>query len=558
MKNFEKYVPYPTMNRPHRRWPDQTITHAPEWCSVDLRDGNQALEIPMDLNQKLDFFKYLTEIGFKTIEIGFPAASPTDYEITRTLIEQNLIPDDVTIQVLTQSRDEIIQETFRALKGAKKAVVHLYNSTSTLQREVVFRFGKQECIDLAVYGAKKLKELAAQYPETEFVFEYSPESFTGTEPEFAAEICNAVIDVWQPTPDHKAIINLPSTVEMSMPNVFADQIEYMCENLHNRESLSISVHAHNDRGCAVAASELALLAGADRIEGTLFGNGERTGNADILNLALNMFSQGVDPQLDFSEINRAIAIYERSTGMQVHPRHPYAGNLVYTAFSGSHQDAIRKGMEAYHNRGNGLWAVPYLPIDPMDVGRSYDPIIRINSQSGKGGVAFVLEQNYGLFIPKAFQQALGNHVTRLSDEKHAELSSKTIYDLFMREYTDLRQPIALNSYQETTLGEDKVAIEAQVTYKGQEYGIAGEGNGVLAAFSHALEQLTGLTFEVVDYRQHSLTYGTKARAISYIQLVRDDGQVAFGAGTSRNVTKSSLRALVTALNRMLTASPDGK
>lgn len=554
MKNFDKYAPYPTMNRPHRRWPDQTITKAPQWCSVDLRDGNQALEIPMDLNQKLEFFQFLTQIGFKEIEIGFPAASPTDFEITRALIEGGLIPEDVTIQVLTQSRDEIINETFRALKGAKKAVVHLYNSTSTLQRDVVFHFGKQECIDLAVYGAKKLKELAAQNPETDFVFEYSPESFTGTEPEFAVEICNAVIDVWQPTPEKKVIINLPSTVEMSLPNVFADRIEYMCENLHQRENLIISIHAHNDRGCAVAASELALLAGADRIEGTLFGNGERTGNADIMNIAMNMFSQGVDPELDFSEINRSIAMYERNTGMQVHPRHPYAGDLVYTAFSGSHQDAIRKGMEAYQARGERLWAVPYLPIDPMDVGRSYDPIIRINSQSGKGGVAFVLEQNYGLYMPKAFQQALGNHVTRISDEKHAELTSKTIYDLFMREYTDLRSPISLEAYQETTLAEDKVSITAQVMYQGEERTITGEGNGVLAAFAHALEQLTGRTFEVVDYRQHSLTYGTKARAISYIQIVTEDGQVAFGAGTSRNVTKSSLRGLVTALNRMLAAN----
>ncbi|MCI6639672.1 MAG: 2-isopropylmalate synthase [Pygmaiobacter massiliensis] len=548
MKNTQKYLPYPQMKMPDRKWPDNTITKAPIWCSVDLRDGNQALEVPMDLDQKLTFFRYLTDIGFKTIEVGFPAASPTDYEICRVLIEQDLIPEDVKIQVLTQSRDEIMEKTFESLVGVKKAVVHLYNSTSTLQREVVFHFDKQQTIDLAVYGAKKILELAAKYPETDWQFEYSPESYTGTEPDFAVEICNAVLDVWKPTPDHKVIINLPSTVEMSTPNIFADRIEYTCQRLKYRDCVEVSIHAHNDRGTAVATSELALLAGADRIEGTLFGNGERTGNCDIMNMALNLYSQGVDPELDFSEINRAISIYEKSTGMHVHPRHPYAGSLVYTAFSGSHQDAIRKGMDAMKNRTDGIWAVPYLPIDPMDVGRNYDPIIRINSQSGKGGVAYILEQNYGLYLPKPFQQSLGNLCTEISDSRHAELTSRTIYDIFMEHYTDLRAPLSLETFKETTLGPDDVTVDATIRWKGEEKQVEGRGNGVLAAFSHALEDLLGCHLEVMDYREHSMTYGTKARAISYIQLASEYGDITFGAGTSSNITKSSLRALVSAIN----------
>ena len=549
MNHVEKYVPYPQMHMPNRQWPDKVITKAPIWCSVDLRDGNQALEIPMSLEQKLEFFQFLVQVGFKEIEIGFPAASDTEFEFTRRLIEDNLIPDDVTIQVLTQSRDEIITRTFDALRGAKNAIVHLYNSTSTLQRDVVFDFGKQECIDLAVYGAKMIKELAAKEEGTRFVFEYSPESFTGTEMDFAADICNAVIDVWQPTVEHKVIINLPATVEMSTPNIYADQIEYMCAHLKHREALIVSVHPHNDRGTAVAATEFGIMAGADRVEGTLFGNGERTGNTDILTIGMNLFSQGVDPELDFSDMNSLIQMYEKSTGMVISQRHPYAGDLVYTAFSGSHQDAIRKGMDKMKERKNTVWAVPYLPIDPMDVGRNYDPIIRINSQSGKGGVAFVLEQNYGLYMPKPFQQKLSAVVTKISDEKHTDLSSKTIHDIFMNTFVDIRTPLSLEYYKETMRGPEDVAIDAKVIYQGQEKEIHGEGNGVLAAFSHALEEMLSISIEIMDYRQHSLTSGTKARAISYIQMSDGQGNIFYGAGTSSNITKSSLRALVSAVNQ---------
>ncbi|MBS4961015.1 MAG: 2-isopropylmalate synthase [Clostridiales bacterium] len=548
--NFKKYRPYPTMDMPNRRWPSQVITKAPTWCSVDLRDGNQSLEIPMSLEQKLKFFDFLVNMGFKQIEIGFPAASDTEFEFTRYLIEHHLIPDDVVIQVLTQSREHIIKKTFAALKGIKKAIVHLYNSTSTLQRDVVFHHSMEETIDLAVFGAKLMNEEKAKMPETEFIFEYSPESFTGTEMDYAAEICNAVIEVWKPTPDHKVIINLPSTVEMSTPNIYADQIEYMCDHLICRDSVVVSLHAHNDRGEAVAATELALMAGADRVEGTLFGNGERTGNADILTIAMNLFSQGIDPTLDFSHMNDIMEIYEKSTGLEVHPRHPYAGNLVYTAFSGSHQDAIRKGMERMKEHPD-RWEVPYLPIDPMDVGRNYDPIIRINSQSGKGGVAFVLEQNYGLHLPKAFQQDLSIIVTKVSDRKHSDLTVPQIYDLFIENYVDVKTPIQLISYAETVVSDGDVFVSAQILYYDEKKEISGHGNGVVAAFCHALESMFNVSINIEDYREHSLSIGTKARAISYVQVISPDGKSFFGAGTSSNITKSSLRAVVSTVNRMI-------
>ena len=547
---FAKYVPYPQMKMPNRKWPDKVIEKAPIWCSVDLRDGNQALEIPMSLEQKLDFFKFLVKIGFKHIEVGFPAASDTEYEFTRALIEEDLIPDDVTIQVLTQSREHIIKRTFEALKGAKNAIVHLYNSTSTLQRDVVFDFTMDQTVELAVEGAKMIMEEVAKYPETNFIFEYSPESFTGTEMDFAARICNAVADVFEPTPEKKMIINLPSTVEMSTPNIYADQIEYMCEHLERRDSILVSLHAHNDRGTAVASSELGVMAGADRVEGTLFGNGERTGNADILNMALNLFSQGVDPELDFENINEAIDIYQRSTGIMVHPRHPYAGDLVYTAFSGSHQDAIRKGMEKYKERGVETWAVPYLPIDPMDVGRNYDPIIRINSQSGKGGVAFVLEQCYGLHLPKGFQQDLSLLITRISDVNHAEVSSNKIYEVFNKEYVDIRTHVQLERYTEKTIDTDLVEVNADITFNGLEYKISGRGNGVINGFCNALISFFDRPFVVVDYRQHSLEYGTEARAISYIEIKGADDSY-YGAGTSKNISKSSLRGIVSAFNKYI-------
>ena len=549
--NFQKYSSYPLMNMPNRKWPDKRIEKAPIWCSVDLRDGNQSLEIPMSLEQKLKFFQFLVDMGFKEIEIGFPAASDTEFEFTRVLIDNNLIPDDVVIQVLTQSREHIIKRTFEAVKGAKNVIVHLYNSTSTLQRDVVFNHSMQETTDLAVFGAKLMNEEAAKIEETNFMFQYSPESFTGTEMEYAAEICNAVIDVWKPTVDKKVIMNLPSTVEMATPNIYADQIEYMCEHLNSREGIIVSLHAHNDRGTAVAATELAVMAGADRVEGTLFGNGERTGNADILAVALNIFSQGIDPNLDFTHINDIIEIYEKSTGLPVHPRHPYAGSLVYTAFSGSHQDAIKKGMERMKTRSESTWAVPYLPIDPMDVGRNYDPIIRINSQSGKGGVAFILEQNYGLHLPKAFQQDLSTIVTKISDKSHSDLSSEKIYNIFNENYVDIKEPITIVGYKENSISEEEVSVEAEITFDGKNNKVSGTGNGLIAAFCHALEDFFNIKLEIIDYREHSMEYGTKAKAISYIQIAGDNGKNYFGAGTSSNVSKSSLKAVISTVNKII-------
>ena len=552
--NYKKYKGYETIVLEDRIWPSRKIEKAPQWCSVDLRDGNQALITPMGLKQKLRFFEYLVKMGFKTIEIGFPAASDTEYEFTRTLIEEGYIPEDVTIQVLTQSRIQIINKTFEALKGAKNAVVHLYNSTSTLQREVVFRNSKEETIELAVFGARAIKELAQKNPETNFTFEYSPESFTGTEMDFAAEICNSVIDVWDPTKDKKVIINLPSTVEMATPNTYADQIEYMCRNLKSRENVIVSLHAHNDRGTGVAATELGLMAGADRVEGTLFGNGERTGNADILNLGMNLYTQGINPELDFSDINSMIEIYEESTAMSVHPRHPYAGDLVFTAFSGSHQDAIKKGM-ARMNKQAQYWEVPYLPLDPKDIGKSYEPIIRINSQSGKGGVSFILEQNYGLYIPKDFQKDAGRVITAYSDKMQTEIGAEEIYEVFLKEYVDIRTPLQLNYHKTQSVDSDwdLVFIEAEIEYNMQKHYVQAEGNGVVSAFCNSLKEILDMEIDIVDYRGHSMEYGTKAKAISYIELKNETGERFYGAGTSSSVGKSSLRAVVSAINKMISA-----
>ncbi len=546
MMNYQKYRPYPPMDMPNRKWPGRVIKHAPIWCSVDLRDGNQALEIPMSLEEKIEFFKFLVKTGFKEIEIGFPAASDTEFAFTRYLIDNDLIPDDVNIQVLTQSRPHIIKKTFEALKGAKRAIVHLYNSTSTLQRDVVFHNSMEATIELAVSGAKLVQEYAKEQPETDFTFEYSPESFTGTEMPFAVEICNAVLDIWKPTAEKKVIINLPSTVEMATANVYADQIEYCCDNLKYRDNVIVSLHAHNDRGCAVAATELALMAGADRVEGTLFGNGERTGNTDVACVALNIFSQGIDPELDFSHIDDAVEMFEKSTRMYIPPRHPYAGSLVYTAFSGSHQDAIRKGMEAMKSHPE-RWEVPYLAIDPKDVGRSYDPIVRINSQSGKGGVAFILEQNFGLYLPKAMQQNLSYVITGISDRKHRDLTPDDIKGVFEAEYVDIREPIKLVYYKQATV-DNVVQNRTQMLVNGSEVDIAGEGNGVIDAFCHALETEFDIKLEVVNYSEHSMEYGTKARAISYIQILIN-GEEYFGAGTSSDITKSSYRAIVSAVNK---------
>ena len=544
--NFNRYRQFPPVDLPDRQWPSKVIDKAPIWCSVDLRDGNQALEKPMNLNQKINFFKYLVKIGFKEIEVGFPAASDTEYLFCRTLIEQNLIPEDVTIQVLTQSREHIIRKTFEALDGVHKAVVHLYNSTSTLQRDVVFNKSQEEIKDLAVFGAKLVDELAEEYGKDRFIFEYSPESFSGTELDYAVEISDAVIDVWQPTADKKVILNLPNTVEMATPNVYADQVEYVCRNLKNRENTIISIHPHNDRGCAVAASELGIMAGADRVEGTLFGNGERTGNADIMVIALNMFSQGVDPELDFSNINEAINIYEASTGLDIHPRHPYAGDLVYTAFSGSHQDAIKKGMAKMIEHPD-RWEVPYLPIDPLDVGRNYDPIIRINSQSGKGGVAYILETNYGLHIPKTMQQDFGPKVTQASVDMDKELSHEEIYNLFMENYY-VKEPLSVIYYTEHS-SDDFVELECKVLYRGNEMTIKGTGNGIVDAFCKAIMDEFNVTFEISDYSQHSLSYGNKSKAISYVQIYDCKKTPHFAVGISSNTAKSSIRAIASAINQ---------
>jgi len=549
--NFRKYQKYPMVPRTSRKWPERQIEQAPVWCSVDLRDGNQALEIPMDLDQKLAFFGFLVETGFKEIEVGFPAASDTEFAFTRALIERDLIPEDVAIQVLTQSRPHIIAKTFEALKGAKKAIVHLYNSTSTLQRDVVFRMDKQQVIDLAVSGAKQMQETVENDTSgTEFWFEYSPESFTGTELDFAAEICNAVMDVWRPDLGRKVIINLPATIEMSTPNIYADQIETMCESLKYRDRIQVSLHPHNDRGCAVAATELGLMAGADRVEGTLFGNGERTGNADILVLAMNLFSQGIDPKLDFSRIDHVVSVYENATGMAVHPRHPYAGDLVFTAFSGSHQDAINKGF-ARIKEDPRVWAVPYLPIDPADIGRTYEPIIRINSQSGKGGVSYILEQNYGLHLPKPVQQVFSLVCTRISDSRHAELLPREIHELFVNSYVNIVKPIRIDNYQETATGETEVALRAQISVMGEERTIEGSGSGMLSAFCSALNNHFGTRLEIQSYSQHALERGTQSQAITYVQISNGTGDSYIGAGISSNVSRSSLRAVVSAWNNYI-------
>ncbi|MDR3239278.1 MAG: 2-isopropylmalate synthase [Clostridiales bacterium] len=546
--NHQKYRPFPPLMVTNREWPSRKITHAPVWCSVDLRDGNQALETPMNLTQKLDFFRLLTKIGFREIEIGFPAASDTEYRFTRALIEGGLIPDGVVVQALTQSREHIIRRTFEALDGAKKAVVHLYNSTSVLQRDVVFNKPKEDITRLAVEGAALVRRLAEQYGRERFIFEYSPESFTGTEMDYALEICGAVLDVWEPAPDRKVIINLPSTVEMATPNVYADQIETICKRIRRRDSVIISLHAHNDRGTAIAATELALMAGAERVEGTLFGNGERTGNADILTLAMNLYSQGIDPELDFSHLDDIVAVYEKSTNLFVHPRHPYAGSLVYTAFSGSHQDAINKGMVKMKEHPD-RWEVPYLPIDPKDVGRGYDPIIRINSQSGKGGVAFILEQHFGVQMPQSMCQHFGAVVTQISDESGEELPPEEIYRIFEKEYVNIESPVRLIRYNEITNGETEV--EARLAFRGVEKIVRGEGGGILDAFCKALRAEWQLDFEIIQYSEHSLEYSSRSRAITYVELSDASGRKLYGAGVSGSISKSSLRAVISAFNKIL-------
>ena len=531
MINTQKYTRqfFPVKN-PTRKWADKIyIEKAPTWCSVDLRDGNQSLIIPMSLEEKLDFFKLLVEVGFKEIEVGFPAASETEYTFLRTLIDNNLIPDDVTVQVLTQSREHIIRKTFDALKGCKNAVVHLYNSTSLAQREQVFRKSKEEIKQIAIDGAKLFNKIAKE-TGADFRYEYSPESFTGTEPEYALEVCNAVLDIWQPTPDKKAIINLPVTVELSSPHVYADQVEYMCDNLKYRDAVEVSLHPHNDRGCAVADCELGILAGADRIEGTLFGNGERTGNADIVTLALNMYAQGVDPELDLSNMPKIAELYERVTRMHVYDRQPYAGKLVFAAFSGSHQDAIAKGMKWREEKDCDTWTVPYLPIDPNDVGREYETdVIRINSQSGKGGIGYLLEHNFGYVLPAKMREDVGYTVKSVSDHAHAELSPKQVLDVFTETYVNINTHIKLIDYHFTRTPEINVAITVEID--GNKMDLHATGNGRLDAVSNAVKKHLGIEFSELSYEEHALSSGSSSQAITYVSIVRENGE-RYGAQVS--------------------------
>ncbi len=551
MKNHEKYTrAYFMPPVAATKWTQKEyITKAPIWCSVDLRDGNQSLIVPMSLEEKIKFFKLLVDVGFKEIEVGFPAASETEYNFLRALIENNLIPDDVTIQVLTQSRDHIIKKTYEALRGAKHAVVHLYNSISVAQREQVFKKSKEEIIEIAVSGAKLVKEFA-ETTEGNFKFEYSPESFTGTEMDFALDICNAVIDIWKPTHENKVIINLPVTVSVSMPHVYASQIEYMCDNLKNRDSLIVSLHPHNDRGCAVADSEMGLLAGADRIEGTLFGNGERTGNVDIITLAMNMFSQGVDPELDFSNIPQITALYEDVTRMHVYERQPYSGQLVFAAFSGSHQDAIAKGMKWRDDNNCKFWTVPYLPIDPKDVGREYESdVIRINSQSGKGGIGYLLEQNYGYDLPPKMREDFGYAVKNVSDHLHKELVPDEVYNIFKTTYVNISNKISLLEahYKQTDGIEATIAIEID----GINKVITRTGNGRLDAVATALKESLDLNFAIVTYKEHALEQGSKSQAVAYVGIADDKGKTTWGAGIDNDIMKASVNALVSAINRSI-------
>ncbi|MBD8931680.1 2-isopropylmalate synthase [Firmicutes bacterium AM31-12AC] len=522
------------------------VDKAPIWCSVDLRDGNQALVIPMSLEQKVEFFKLLVKIGFKEIEVGFPAASETEYEFCRTLIEQNLIPDDVTIQVLTQAREHIIKKTFEAIKGAKKAIVHVYNSTSYAQREQVFRKSKEEVKQIAIDGAALLKRLADEAGQ-DLYFEYSPESFTGTEMDYAVEVCNAVLDVWQPTPERKAIINIPVTVQLSLPHVYASQVEYMSKNLKYRENVILSQHAHNDRGCGVADTELGLLAGADRVEGTLFGNGERTGNVDIITVAMNMYAQGVDPKLDFSDMPGIVEKYEEYTGMTVGERSPYSGALVFAAFSGSHQDAIAKGMKWIDEKDPNHWTVPYLPINPTDVGRSYDAdVIRINSQSGKGGVGYILETRFGLNLPPKMREAMSYATKSVSDHKHAELQPEEIFELFKEKFENITSPYSINEvhFQQ----KDGITTQVTSTYEGKTITTEATGNGRLDAVSNALKKAYNLDFSLVTYQEHALEQSSSSQAIAYVGIQTPSGKLAWGAGVDPDIIHASIDALITAIN----------
>ena len=552
MMNYKRYQRVPVMNYPEREWPNKEIEKAPIWCSVDLRDGNQALVEPMVVEEKIEMFNMLVQMGFKEIEIGFPAASQIEFDFLRQLVERRLIPDDVTVQVLTQCRDHLLKRTFDSIQGIPKAVVHIYNSTSTLQRDVVFHMDREENKQIAIDGVDMVKKYMKDY-DGKVILEYSPESFTGTEMDYALDICNAVQRAWGPTPDNKMIINLPSTVEMTTPNVFADQIEWMSKHLENRESIVLSVHPHNDRGTGVAAAELAMLAGADRVEGTLFGNGERTGNVDILTIAYNMFSQGIDPELEIGDIKKIAEVYERCTKMHIDPRHPYAGKLVFTAFSGSHQDAINKGMHALMERKSEIWQVPYLPIDPSDIGREYEPVVRINSQSGKGGVAFVMDSFFGFKLPRGMHKEFADVIQKIA-EKQGEVAPDQIMEEFRIEYLDRKEPYHFRKCKITDFESgDQFTTVAVVTYSdhGETKQFEGVGNGPIDAVKRGLEEELGISIKVLDYSEHALTSGSGAQAASYIHLMdQKTGKVTYGVGISSNITRASLRGIFSAVNRL--------
>ena len=549
MLNYQKYKRVPVMTYPEREWPNKQIQKAPMWCSVDLRDGNQALIEPMTVEEKVEMFNLLVKLGFKEIEVGFPSASQIEFDFMRELVDRNLIPDDVTVQVLVQCREHLIQRTFEALEGVKRAIVHIYNSTSTLQRDVVFNKGKEEIKQIAIEGTKLVKSFVKDFPG-HITLEYSPESFTGTELDYALEICTVVQETWGATKEEPIIINLPATVEMTTPNVYADQIEWMHKNFKNRESIILSIHPHNDRGTGVAATELALLAGADRVEGTLFGNGERTGNLDILTVAYNMFSQGINPELDLTNIVEIQEIYERCCKMEVPMRHPYAGKLVFTAFSGSHQDAINKGVRAMKERHQNWWEVPYLPIDPSDVGREYEPIVRINSQSGKGGVAFVMDSEFGFKLPKAMHKEFADVIQKIA-EKQGEVAPATIMEVFEQEYLKLKTPYEFLRARAEDHGDRDTKVELSFNYQGETKEVEAVGNGPLDAVKQAVQETTGANVKIMDYTQHALGEGSHAKAAAYI-CMQDEatGKVTFGVGVSSNITRAGIRAVFSALNRL--------
>jgi len=548
-----KYKPWGVIDLPDRRWPNRVIERAPQWCSVDLRDGNQALPIPMGVKEKLELFKLLCQVGFEQIEIGFPSAAQTEFDFARKLIDEKLVPNGVALQVLTQAREHLIRKSFDSLRGAEKAIIHVYNSTSPLQREVTFGMSKEQIKQIAVEGVCLIKKLLPELPDTEVQLEYSPESFSDTEEDYALEVCEAVMEAWEPTVENPIILNLPATVELFTPNVHADQIEWFCRNLRERDKAIISLHTHNDRGTGTAATELGLLAGADRVEGTLFGNGERTGNLDIVTVALNMYSQGLHPNLCFDDIEHIREVYEQTTGMNVHDRHPYGGDLVFTAFSGSHQDAIKKGMDA---RGKAKdpeqshWRVPYLTIDPSDIGRSYEAIIRINSQSGKGGVAYVLSREFGLELPKPMHPEVGLVMSGKADSESRELAAEEIYETFKSEFLEKQNPLSLISYETNKVSADEITCSATVKINNEIQNISGRGNGPINAFVHALDEAGLKDFKLTDYRQHSIGGGSATESAAFIQLQTKVGRVAYGCGIHASIEKSGLLALVSAYNRV--------